>query len=68
VRLAQKSIPTGLVYKQNEAVLTKVGSSKLQNMLEARDWAGLSGLKVDRRNVEYYNIARTLQGIGAGQQ
>ncbi|CAM9355890.1 unnamed protein product [Ascophyllum nodosum] len=46
VRLAQKSIPTGLVYKQNEEVLDKVGASQLQKMLERRDWTGLEGKKV----------------------
>ncbi|CAM9797516.1 unnamed protein product [Discosporangium mesarthrocarpum] len=46
VRLAQKSIPTGLVYKQNEEVLSEVGSTRLQDMLEARDWVDLAGLKV----------------------
>lgn len=46
VRLAQKSIPTGLVYQQNEEVLTEVGAGELQKMLEQRDWAGLEGKKV----------------------
>lgn len=46
VRLAQKSIPTGLVYKQNEEVLDAVGVAPLQKMLEARDWTGLEGKKV----------------------
>ena len=46
MRLAQKSIPTGLVYKQNEEVLTEVGAGELQKMLEQRDWGGLEGKKV----------------------
>ncbi|CAN0122485.1 unnamed protein product, partial [Ectocarpus fasciculatus] len=46
VRLAQKSIPTGLVYKQNEEVLEEVGAGDLQKMLEGRDWTGLEGKKV----------------------
>lgn len=46
MRLAQKSIPTGLVYKQNEEVLDAVGVAPLQKMLEARDWTGLEGKKV----------------------
>ncbi|CAM9912340.1 unnamed protein product, partial [Ectocarpus sp. 6 AP-2014] len=62
VRLAQKSIPTGLVYKQNEEVLEEVGAGDLQKMLEVRDWTGLEGKKVDRRRVEYYQTARKLQG------
>ncbi|CAM9659493.1 unnamed protein product [Ectocarpus sp. 8 AP-2014] len=45
VRLAQKSIPTGLVYKQNEEVLEEVGAGDLQKMLEVRDWTGLEGKK-----------------------
>ncbi|CAN0303343.1 unnamed protein product, partial [Ectocarpus sp. 4 AP-2014] len=48
VRLAQKSIPTGLVYKQNEEVLEEVGASDLQKMLQDRDWTGLEGKKVSR--------------------
>lgn len=46
VRLGQKSIPTGLVYKQNEEVLEEVGAAHLQKMLETRDWTGLEGKKV----------------------
>lgn len=48
VRLAQKSIPTGLVYRQNEEVLDEVGAADLQKMLERRDWSGLEGKKVSR--------------------
>ncbi|CAN0011334.1 unnamed protein product [Scytosiphon promiscuus] len=63
VRLGQKSIPTGLVYKQNEEVLEEVGAAHLQKMLETRDWTGLEGKKVDRRRVDYYETARKLQGM-----
>eukprot|EP00904_Undaria_pinnatifida_P002264 jgi/Undpi1/12038/HiC_scaffold_4.g01737.m1 len=63
VRLAQKSIPTGLVYKQNEEVLTEVGAGELQKMLEQRDWGGLEGKKVDRKRIDYYETARKLQGV-----
>jgi hypothetical protein len=65
VRLAQKSIPTGLVYQQNEEVLESVGAGALQEMLEARDWEALSGEKVDRKKarVDYYSTARALQGL-----
>jgi hypothetical protein len=65
VRLAQKSIPTGLVYQQNEEVLESVGAAALQSMLEARDWEALSGKKVDRKKarVDYYSTARALQGL-----
>ena len=49
VRLGQRSIPTGLVYKQNEDVLEEIGAGTLQKMLEKRDWAGLEGKKVNTR-------------------
>lgn len=41
VQLAQKGIPTGQVYKQNEERLTEVGAGVLEKMLYDRDWAGL---------------------------
>ncbi|EKX50804.1 hypothetical protein GUITHDRAFT_103393 [Guillardia theta CCMP2712] len=41
VRLAQKSIPTGLVYTQNEETLMEVGAENLQKMLVERDWSSL---------------------------
>ena len=41
VRAAQKGVPTGLVYKQNEERLNEVGTSILENMLYTRDWEGL---------------------------
>jgi hypothetical protein len=64
VRLAQKSIPTGLVYKQNEDTLQSVGAATLQDMLETRDWSGLQGLHVDRRHAaEYFQTAREMQGL-----
>eukprot|EP00752_Nemacystus_decipiens_P004817 g4384.t1 len=52
VRLAQKSIPTGLVYKQNEEVLEDVGAADLQKMLERRDWSGLEGKKEEEEEEE----------------
>eukprot|EP00188_Purpureofilum_apyrenoidigerum_P003844 Plantae.Rhodophyta-Purpureofilum_apyrenoidigerum.ctg4140.p1 GENE.Plantae.Rhodophyta-Purpureofilum_apyrenoidigerum.ctg4140~~Plantae.Rhodophyta-Purpureofilum_apyrenoidigerum.ctg4140.p1 ORF type:complete len:417 (-),score=57.77 Plantae.Rhodophyta-Purpureofilum_apyrenoidigerum.ctg4140:116-1366(-) len=58
VRAAQKVIPTGLVYKQNEEALKEVGSDALEDMLQQRDWdALLTKGPVDRR---YKNPAREL--------
>ena len=39
VRKAQKAIPTGLVYRQNEVTLDKIGSWRLQRWLVSRDWS-----------------------------
>lgn len=41
VQLAQKGIPTGQVYKQNEERLNEVGAVVLEKMLYNRDWNGL---------------------------
>ena len=41
VRAAQKGIPTGVVYKQNEERLAEVGTVTLERMLYDRDWEGL---------------------------
>jgi len=41
VRAAQKGVPTGVVYKQNEERLNAVGAKVLQDMLYNRDWTGL---------------------------
>jgi len=60
VRIAQRSIPTGLVYQQNEETLAGVGPSALQDMLVSRDWSGLAEHKVDRKTNELFNTARQL--------
>ncbi|KAJ1442045.1 hypothetical protein B484DRAFT_442458 [Ochromonadaceae sp. CCMP2298] len=56
VRAAQKGVPTGIVYKQNEERLTAVGSGVLEKMLYARDWTGLpmhtTSSKAIRREIE----------------
>uniref|UniRef100_A0A7S0T487 Uncharacterized protein n=1 Tax=Erythrolobus madagascarensis TaxID=708628 RepID=A0A7S0T487_9RHOD len=50
VRAAQRVIPTGLVYRQNETTLQEIGSGKLEQMLRKRDWAPLKNRPpVDRR-------------------
>ena len=41
VRAAQKGIPTGQVYVQNEQRLSEVGAQRLEEMLFKRDWDGL---------------------------
>lgn len=41
VRAAQRGLPTGLVYKQNEERLTEIGAKNLQTMLYHRDWKEL---------------------------
>lgn len=41
VRAAQRGLPTGLVYKQNEERLTEIGAKNLQTMLYNRDWKEL---------------------------
>ena len=41
VRVAQKGIPTGQVYIQNEDRLSQVGTGVLEKMLYDRDWEGL---------------------------
>jgi hypothetical protein len=61
VRLAQKSIPTGLVYTQNEETLVEVGSDALQDMLVRRDWSALKDLRVDRRYNKLGKIAQMLR-------
>jgi len=61
VRIAQRAIPTGQVYAQNENTLGEIGSAKLQRMLVERDWSGLSTEhKVDRRSNELYDTAQRL--------
>lgn len=65
VRVAQKGIPTGLVYQQNEKTLSKIGTNKLERMLRLRDWTDVSGMKVDRRDMEALRVANDLQIEGA---
>lgn len=65
VRLAQKGIPTGLVYKQNEKTLTSIGVDKLETMLRLRDWSEISDLKVNRREMDALKIAQDFQDTGA---
>ena len=64
VRAAQKGIPTGLVYKQNEKMLSGIGSEKLETMLRLRDWGEIADVKVDRREMEALRIAQDYQETG----
>lgn len=64
VRAAQKGIPTGLVYQQNEKTLNAVGTEKLETMLRLRDWSDISDVKVNRRDMEALRIAQDLKETG----
>jgi len=61
VRAAQKGIPTGLVYQQNERTLNEIGAPQLERMLRLRDWKGLEGHKVDRKKIEALRIAKNMR-------
>ena len=41
VRAAQKGVPTGIVYKQNEERLNEIGTNTLEEMLYNRQWEDL---------------------------
>jgi hypothetical protein len=65
VRTAQKGIPTGLVYKQNEKTLNAIGTDKLETMLRLRDWSDIADVKVDRKDMEALRVARDFQQTGS---
>jgi hypothetical protein len=65
VRAAQKGIPTGLVYKQNEKTLQSIGVDRLEAMLRMRDWSDIADLKVNRREMDALKIAQDFQQTGA---
>lgn len=64
MKAAQKGIPTGLVYKQNEKTLSKVGVDKLETMLRLRDWSDSAEYKVNRREFDALKIAQDFQSTG----
>lgn len=64
VRAAQKGIPTGLVYKQNEKTLSQVGVDELEIMLRKRDWSASTDYKVNRRESDALKIAQDFQTTG----
>ena len=61
VRTAQRGIPTGLVYQQNEKTLNSIGSTQLEQMLRERDWKQLEDVTVNRRDYEALRVAQDLQ-------
>ncbi|KAL7513012.1 hypothetical protein ACHAXN_010347 [Cyclotella atomus] len=65
VRTAQKGIPTGLVYQQNEKTLNRIGTFNLEKMLRLRDWSEVAGMKVNRKDMEALRVAQDLQVQGA---
>lgn len=68
VRAAQKGIPTGLVYKQNEKTLSGIGVDKLETMLRLRDWSEIADVKVNRREMEALRVAQDFQKTGVVKQ
>lgn len=64
VRAAQKGIPTGLVYKQNEKTLGGVGAHQLETMLRLRNWDEIKDVKVNRREMEALRVAKEFQETG----
>ncbi|KAA8490799.1 hypothetical protein FVE85_1246 [Porphyridium purpureum] len=58
VRAAQRVIPTGLVYKQNDDTMRSIGTSELTRMLRERDWSAVRERRpVDRRSNLVYEAA-----------
>lgn len=64
VRKAQRGIPTGLVYQQNEKTLGKVGTESLEMMLRLRNWDAIADVKINRRDMEALRIAQDYQSTG----
>jgi hypothetical protein len=64
VRTAQRGIPTGLVYQQNERTLDSIGSDKLERMLHERDWSDIRDVHVNRRDMEALRVAQDYQQTG----
>lgn len=64
VRAAQKGIPTGLVYKQNEKTLSDVGVDTMETCLRLRDWGPIADVKVNRRELEALRVAQEYQDTG----
>jgi len=64
VRAAQRGIPTGLVYKQNEKTLSGVGVDTMETCLRLRDWGAIADVKVNRREMEALRLAQDYQNTG----
>ena len=61
VRDAQKNIPTGSVYEVNEKNLELVGPSRLQEMLEQRDWSGIYEKDYTKHSENLWGAASAFQ-------
>jgi hypothetical protein len=64
LQAAQKGIPTGLVYKQNEKTLSKIGVDKRETMLQLRDWTDTAKHKVNRKDIDALIIAQDFHAMG----
>eukprot|EP00968_Pinguiococcus_pyrenoidosus_P014784 scaffold1350_cov249-Pinguiococcus_pyrenoidosus.AAC.10 len=67
VRAAQRVIPTGAVYVQNQRTLGQVGTERLQDMLEQAEWEGLQDYKVDRREGLWKRAAKVTEAVEAAE-
>ena len=56
--------PPCLPPPQNEKTLSKIGKTRLENMLRLREWSDVEGMKVDRRDMEALRVANDLQVAG----
>jgi hypothetical protein len=65
VRAAQRGIPTGLVYQQNEKTLTAIGVDKLETMLRLRDWSDIADIKLNRKDMEALRVTQEYQQTGS---
>lgn len=60
VRIAQRAIPTGVVYEQNEKTLKDIGAASLQRMLVERSWVDLKDKRVTRKSNDVYDAAKKI--------
>lgn len=65
VRAAQRVIPTGAVYVQNQRTLGDIGIDSLEGMLRTGEWTGLEGKKVDRRQGLWKKAATVTAAVEA---
>eukprot|EP01038_Epipyxis_sp_PR26KG_P005370 gene5370-7448_t len=63
VRAAQKGVPTGLVYKQNEERLSEIGTKTLEKMLYCRDWSALPSHQVHYEGVDDPRLKNVLTSL-----
>eukprot|EP00607_Mallomonas_marina_P010364 CAMPEP_0182421368 /NCGR_PEP_ID=MMETSP1167-20130531/6732_1 /TAXON_ID=2988 /ORGANISM="Mallomonas Sp, Strain CCMP3275" /LENGTH=528 /DNA_ID=CAMNT_0024598435 /DNA_START=39 /DNA_END=1625 /DNA_ORIENTATION=+ len=66
VRAAQKGIPTGTVYQQNEERLSEIGTETLERMLYTRNWTDLpvhtTKAKLLRSKLKEYEAQQASKG------